>query len=179
VKQVFYTYNEKPYNLWVYGNEQAVFAKRRPFGVTGRLVVSWFIQLTIIGLIFYWIANKNPRETVDSQAPLNVTAAAPTQIRADSFDKNLEAAKTQDAKGAAQPGRDQNSVYLPSSVVNDLVKLTQARVTENNILTYVRQHPASNQVSGDELLYLASNGVAQSVIAEYVRYASKQTQKAR
>jgi hypothetical protein len=55
VKCIAYTYKEKPYILWVYGNERRVYAKKCPRGFTWRLVISWTIQIIIVGLIIYWL----------------------------------------------------------------------------------------------------------------------------
>jgi hypothetical protein len=142
-------------------------------------VVSWIVQLTIIGLMFYWIAGEIANNPVNSQPPVDAAARAPAQVHADSFAKNLEAARKEDARAQVMTSAHQDPVYLSSGVLNDLVKLSQAHVSENNILAYVRQHPASNRVSADELLYLASNGVPKSVIVEYLRCATEQTQKPR
>ena len=104
VKQVLYTYKTKPYSLWVYGKEQLVFANKRPLGFTGRLLVSWMVQLTLIGLIVYWIAGKNGHHAADFQAPVNATASTPVQIHAESFEKNLEAAGMRDAEAQTKLG---------------------------------------------------------------------------
>jgi len=107
VKQVSYTYKAKPYSLWVYGKEQLVFAKKRPIGFTGRLVVSWIIQLSIIGLIFYWIAGKNGHHAADFQPPANAMASTPAQNNVESFEpyaKNLDAAGRGDVESQTQLG---------------------------------------------------------------------------
>jgi hypothetical protein len=70
VKRVSYTYKNKPYTLWVYGKEQKVYAKKRPLGFTGRLVVSWIVQLMIVGLVIYWFTGW----------PLNRASSAPVPV---------------------------------------------------------------------------------------------------
>ena len=67
--------------------EQLVFANKRPLGFTGKLLVSWIVQLSIIALIIYWIAGKNGHHAADFQAPVNATASTPAQNHAESFVK--------------------------------------------------------------------------------------------
>jgi len=59
VKKVSYTYKEKPYSLWIYGKENKVYAKKRPFGFTGRLLISWIVQIIIVGLVVYLLTGPH------------------------------------------------------------------------------------------------------------------------
>jgi len=93
VKRVAYTYKGIPYTLWVYGREQNVFAKKRPRGFTGRLIVSWAIQLVILGLMIYWLTGW-PR----NQASVTPTSGATNSVEASkpdasSYDKTRQAAE--------------------------------------------------------------------------------------
>jgi hypothetical protein len=67
VKQVSYTYKEKAYELWVYGKEKKVYAKKRPFGFTGRLLISWIIQIIIVGLVLYWLTGPHTHQALKNQ----------------------------------------------------------------------------------------------------------------
>ncbi|MGD0814022.1 MAG: hypothetical protein ABSA83_10490 [Verrucomicrobiota bacterium] len=51
-----------------------------------------------------------------------------------------------------------------SPLVKDVVKLTKAQMSEDNILAYVRQHPPSKRMTADELLYLKNQGISHNVI---------------
>jgi len=93
VKRVSYSYKGKPYNLWVYGNEQKVYAKKRPLGVTGRLVVHWIIQLIIVGLFFYWFAGKDTDRTSDNRSSVGVSASSSPQPKAATYATTLQAAE--------------------------------------------------------------------------------------
>lgn len=71
VKKVSYTYKNKPYSLWIYGKENKVYTKKRPFGFTGRLLISWLIQIIIVGLIAYWLTGPHTHQAQQNQPPVD------------------------------------------------------------------------------------------------------------
>jgi TPR repeat protein len=94
VMKITYSYKEKPYSLWVYGKEQKVYAKKRPFGFTGRLVISWIIQIVIVGLIFYWIAGSKAHDVSNSGHTAAAAVSNANEAPPDAYQKRLKAAET-------------------------------------------------------------------------------------
>jgi|SRR5665213_1472475 len=94
VKKVSYTYHDKPYILWTFGKESKVYAKKRPFGFTGRLVISWIIQIVIVGLIYYWIAGSKVHDVSNSSHTADTTVSNATETNSDAYEKRLNAAQT-------------------------------------------------------------------------------------
>ena len=93
VKKVSYTYKVKPYTLWVYGNEKKVHARKRPLGFTGRLIISWVVQLMIVGLIIHWFTGWPLNHASNNPTPVAATTVATAQTPAESFEKTRKAAE--------------------------------------------------------------------------------------
>jgi len=93
VKKITYNYKEKPYSLWVYGKEKKVYAKKKPFGFTGRLVVSWIVQLMIVGLVIYWFTGWPLKHALSNPTPVAATAVEASQPQTGFYDKTRQAAE--------------------------------------------------------------------------------------
>lgn len=104
VKRVAYTYKDKPYTLWVYGKEQKVYAKKKPLGVTGRLVVHWMIQFVIVGLLLYWFTGWPLNRASSSPANGTAVAGAVIQHASPTYDKTHQAAERGDTEAQTDLG---------------------------------------------------------------------------
>jgi TPR repeat protein len=101
VKKVSYTYKDKAYTLWIYGKENKIYSRKRPFGFTGRLLVSWIIQIIIVGLVVYWLTGphtqhaqqQHAQQAQEKQIPVETAAGDATPTHVDSYAKNLQAAE--------------------------------------------------------------------------------------
>lgn len=93
VKRVAYTYKDKPYTLWVYGKEQKIYAKKKPLGVTGRLVVHWIIQLIIVALVIYWFNGRHPDSASSTPPPQTAAAVVANQPSSPSYIATRQAAE--------------------------------------------------------------------------------------
>lgn len=62
-------------------------------------------------------------------------------------------------------GRAQSAPANQSPQVQEVVKLTQAKMSDDVILQYIKNSGASYNLSADDILYLNSQGVSQAVIS--------------
>jgi hypothetical protein len=53
VKRITYEYKQRPYKLWVYGNEKRIFASEKPFEFTPRLIGIILFFAAIVAAVIY------------------------------------------------------------------------------------------------------------------------------
>jgi hypothetical protein len=69
-------------------------------------------------------------------------------------------------------GRAQSAPANQSPQLQEIVKLTQAKMSDDVILAYIRNSGASYNLSADDILYLNSQGVSQPVISALLQSKS-------
>lgn len=154
VKKLSCTYKDKPYSLWIYGKEQKVYAKKRPLGFTGRLVVLWIIQLIIVGLLMYWFTGR----------PLNQVPSSPSPATAAAIEAS-EAPKSQVALPVARTPPGPSAIpFSLSPDLQEIVKLFEAGMHDEVITNFISHSGKSYNLRADDIIYLSTQGVSQGVI---------------
>ncbi len=166
VKKIAYSYKEKPYSLWVYGKEQKVYAKKKPLGFTGRLVVSWIVQLMIVGLVIYWFTGWPLKHAPSNPTPVAATAVEASQQQTGFYDKTRQAAE----QGNPESQSDLGLMYAKGDgVAQDPTEAAKwfAKAAEQGLAR------AQNNLG---VMYEDGNGVAKDNVAavKWFRAAAEQ-----